>query len=151
MTESERTIDAPVTSTRVTIVGELLSIKVREHTYGTSTKITVKVPGIGGVWYAWGGAPSELVGHADFVPGARVKLTAKLEAGRDRNFAVMHRPSGRMYAACQSPCLKCLGEPEFYRRRDIAMYREEEKFLRARGEFDQAVRVQSQADLLEWS
>jgi len=93
----EVNVPAPVVEgKRVTIIGDVVSIKTYESDFGSSEKITVKVKTEAGVWLAWGTAPSSLLcdcSEIGGIKGCRVQFDAVLKAGREPHFALFSRPT----------------------------------------------------------
>lgn len=97
-------VRAPVSTSRVTFRGVVVSAKIVEGQYGDSYKMTVKVAAPGGVWLAWGTCPAAMVdsapvgerGRLHSLRGAEVEITAALDAGREVHFAMMKRPVGKV-------------------------------------------------------
>lgn len=98
---AEVLVAAPVGDSRVTFVGVVVSVKARDgYAFGTvEYKMTVKVrdAATGETWLAWGTAPRAILGTVE--SGNRVRVTARLKAGRDPHFAIMDRPSAEILAA----------------------------------------------------
>jgi hypothetical protein len=86
-------VPAPVTDERITITGEVLSVKPHDSQYGHTLRMTVKVSDdAGGFWLAWGTVPSAL--ETMPVRGQRVTFTAKVTVSdRDPSFAFFKRPT----------------------------------------------------------
>lgn len=101
---AEKTVTAPVTEERVTFRAQVVSAKSVTSQYGTSVKMTVKVPTADGVWLAWGTVPSSLLeqvpcgefGRLEALRGAQVELTTSLKPGREQHFALLSRPTGKL-------------------------------------------------------
>jgi len=93
----EVNVPAPVIEgKRVTIIGDVVSIKTYEGDFGCSEKITVKVKTEAGVWLAWGTASRELLAEGaeiGGIRGCRVQFDAVLKAGREPHFALFSRPT----------------------------------------------------------
>lgn len=115
---AETRVDAPVGKARFR--GRVVSVKVHDSFYGEQLKMTVKVQTPEGVWLAWGTAPSGLlsdtVNHDGALrgvsggPGTEVEISCTLVAGRERGFAIMKRPRGRVVTrACGGAgnCREC--------------------------------------------
>jgi hypothetical protein len=108
-------VDAP--TGRVTFRGRVVSVKSQEGDWGTTTKIAVKVQTPAGAWVAWGTAPrallDETVNHDGALRGPRgsegteVEITATLSPGREKGFALMKRPNGRVVALACGGAASC--------------------------------------------
>ena len=94
---------APVSDTRVKVAGEIVSITMKETSFGDVAKMTVKVTTEAGVWFVWGTLPTftgDDGGYAYARKGDEVEFVAKLEQGRgddgrerDESFAFFKRPT----------------------------------------------------------
>lgn len=101
--KEEPTVPAVIEDGRQVVEGEVVSVRYKDSFYGGTFKLTVKVPGDGGVWLAWGTCPTSLLeasgkraGNgeaASYLRGAKVRFSAKLKRGRDAHFAVFSRPT----------------------------------------------------------
>lgn len=89
---------APAPTGTVEFEGVVVSTKVYDSNYGSTTKITVRVETPEGSWLAWGTVPAAIHGAVNYenrrLRGARVRIRATLKAGRERHFALMGRPRG---------------------------------------------------------
>lgn len=95
-------VDAP--TGKQTFEGRVISVKSQENAFGTTLRMTVKITTPAGSWLAWGTAPAGLldatVNHAGALRGVKgsagtlVRVTATLQPGRERGFALMKRPRG---------------------------------------------------------
>lgn len=94
---AELVTDAP--TGRVKFTGTVVKSEARDTEFGTQIKITVKVTTESGVWLAWGTAPTGLFTGDCILKGKQVEITATLAPGRDRHFALMSRPRGRVCEA----------------------------------------------------
>jgi hypothetical protein len=107
----ETKVEAP--TGKKTFRGVVVSTKVQEGAYGNSIKCVVKVQAEGGVWLAWGTVPANILndnnGHKAAVKGSLVEITATLKPGREKGFAVMGRPAGKILKqACDiGTCYAC--------------------------------------------
>jgi hypothetical protein len=105
-------IKAPAPEGRVTLTGEIVSVKEHESAFGVTRKMTVKVSTPEGVWLAWMTVPSGLIRGAaahsvlldgskrpdpyDGLRGKTVEVTATLtRSDRDESFAFGKRPAGK--------------------------------------------------------
>jgi hypothetical protein len=87
-TESELAADAP--TGKVTVTGEILSLKSQETMYGSTLKMIVKTEA---GWKLWVTVPSGITAQ-DGLPGHKVTLTATVTpSDRDPKFAFGKRPS----------------------------------------------------------
>lgn len=81
----------PVPTGKVTITGEIVSVKWQESVYGGSLKMLVKGQG----WKVWGSVPRSLdVAENTPLPGRTVTFTATVEASeKDASFGFFKRPT----------------------------------------------------------
>lgn len=97
-------VHVPAPTGRVTVEGEVVSVKQYESQFGTNWKMTVKVREVGGVWLCWVSVPSSIhdeYGHArmyedglrGWLRGKRVRFCATLERGNEEHFAFGKRPT----------------------------------------------------------
>jgi hypothetical protein len=94
--EAKDAEDAP--AGKVTVTGEILSVKSQETMYGSSLKMVVKTED---GWKLWVTVPTSIlsyrlssVGGGDNLPGKTVTLTATVTpSDRDSKFAFGKRPS----------------------------------------------------------
>lgn len=89
-------VSAPISESRQTIRGVLVSKKTYKGVYGTSIKGTVKVTTAEGVWLAWGTLPNSLWDYTNHVSpevGDTIELTAWLHAGKEPHFVFFKRPT----------------------------------------------------------
>lgn len=99
----EARVEAP--QGRTTFRGTVVSVKNVEGNFGVQTKLTVKVTTPEGVWLAWGTCPAALVESLSFAQlrGTEVEITATLKPGREKGFALMSRPLGKVLTPPPAP------------------------------------------------
>lgn len=101
----------PAPEGKQTITGEIVSTKWHDSQFGTTAKMTVKVPSDGGFFLVWSTIPAHIVddverydesknraGSIKDLKGETVTFTATLSRGNDVHFAFAKRPSkGRIH------------------------------------------------------
>jgi len=88
-TEAELAADAP--TGKITVTGEILSLKSQETMFGSTLKMIVKTEA---GWKLWVTVPSSIMGTNDALTGKTVTLTATVTpSDRDSKFAFGKRPS----------------------------------------------------------
>lgn len=102
----DRTVQAPLGKTE--FVGRVVSTRAEDGWKGrTAYKMLVRVDTEHGHWLAWGTIPEKLLmsvepgehGRIGTLRGKTVRMTARLESGKDSHFVFMSRPTGRLEAA----------------------------------------------------
>lgn len=85
---------------RTTFEGTVVGLKEVQGDYGSTTKMTVKVPTPDGVWLVYLTAPDSLFDGDEPLRGAHVRVTATLQRSQtDAHFAFGKRPRGERIAA----------------------------------------------------
>ena len=88
-TEAETAADAP--TGKVTVTGEILSLKSQESMFGSTLKMIVKTEA---GWKLWVTVPNSIMGTDEGLSGKHVTLTATVTpSGDDPKFAFGKRPS----------------------------------------------------------
>lgn len=102
----DRTVQAPLGKTE--FVGRVVSTRAEDGWHGrTAYKMLVRVDTEHGHWLAWGTIPEKLLmsvepgqhGRIHTLKGNLVRITARLEPGKDNHFVFMSRPVGRLEMA----------------------------------------------------
>ena len=88
-TEAKLAADAP--TGKVTVTGEIVSVKSQETMYGSTLKMVVKTEA---GWKLWVTVPSSIMGTDEKITGKTVTLTATVTpSDRDSKFAFGKRPT----------------------------------------------------------
>jgi hypothetical protein len=114
--EVEQKVGVPVTDARVTVVGEVVSVKVHESYYGDKDVMTVKVTTDDGIWLTWGTVPNSILWDDEFGRGCTVQFDAKINVSdTDASFSFFKRPTK---ATITSPRVKRDDKDENPKERD---------------------------------
>jgi len=84
---------------REKFTGEVVSLKLKNYSFGDLWRITVKVTTDNGIWLAWGTCPKALLTEdsKESIKGKQVDMTATLTPSDDKPFfAFFKRPNGKL-------------------------------------------------------